>query len=82
MEILVCDMSTVAGSLVKNLSPPEVLVVHYLDDFLLVAKRRDLLRGVTGRVASLLRESGFLVSPKGTLKPTDSLHCLGNFFNA
>ena len=30
-----------------------------------------------GRVAARLREAKFLVSPKSTLEPTDSLQCLG-----
>ena len=32
-------------------------------------------------MATRVRESGFLVSPKSTLDPTDSLHCLGKFFD-
>ena len=34
-----------------------------------------------GKVAARLRESGFFVSPKSTLEPTDSLHCLGKLFD-
>ena len=69
------------GSLVRDLIPPDVLLIHYLDDFLLVARDRVRLRGVTGRVAARLREVKFLVRPKSTLEPTDSLHCLGKFIN-
>ena len=69
------------GSWVRDLIPPDVLLIHYLDDFLLVARDRVRLRGVTGRVAARLREAKFLVSPKSTLEPTDSLHCLGKFFD-
>ena len=69
------------GSLVRDLIPPDILLIHYLDDFLLVARDRARLREVTGRVAARLREAKFLVSPKSTLEPTDSLHCLGKFFD-
>ena len=69
------------GSLVRDLIPPDVLLIHYLDDFLLVARDRVRLREVTGWVAAWLREAKFLVSPKITLEPTDSLHCLGTLFD-
>ena len=69
------------GLLVRDLIPPDLLLIHSLDDFLLIARDRDVLRGVTGRVASRVRDLGFLVSPKSTLDPTDSLHCLGKFFD-
>ena len=69
------------GSLVRDLIPPEVLLLRYLDDFLLIARDRDVLRGVIGRVASRVRESRFLVSPKSTPDPTDSLQCLGKFLD-
>ena len=45
------------GSLVRDLVPPDVLLIHYLDDFLLVARDRVRLRGVTGRVGARLREA-------------------------
>ena len=61
------------GTLVPDLIPPDILLIHYLDDFLLIARDRGRLRVVTGRVAARLRELGFLVSPKSTLEPTDSL---------
>ena len=69
------------GSLVRDLIPPDVLLIHYLDIFLVVARDRDRLREVTGRVAVRLRESKLLVSPKSTLEPTNSLHCLGKLFD-
>ena len=69
------------GSLVRDLIPPDILLIHYLDDFLLAARDRSRLCEVTGRVAARLREAKFLVSPKSTLEPTESLHCLGKFFD-
>ena len=36
------------GSLVRDLIPPDILLIHYLDDFLLVARDRARLRNVTG----------------------------------
>ena len=32
-------------------------------------------------MAARLREAKFLVSPKSTLEPTESTHCLGKFFD-
>ena len=69
------------GSLVRDLIPPDILLIHYLDIFLLVARDRAGLRDVTGRVAARLWEAKFLVSPKSTLEPTKSLHCLGKSFD-
>ena len=66
----------------RDLIPTEVLLIHYLDDFLLIARDRDFLRGVTSRVAGRLRESNFLVSPKSTLDPVQSLFFPGKFFEA
>ena len=69
------------GSLVRDLIPPDILLIHYLEDFLLVAGDRARRREVTRRVAARLREAKFLISPKSTLQPTASLHCLGKFFD-
>ena len=69
------------GSLVQDLIPPDSLLLQYLDDGLLVARDRTRLREVTGRLAARLREAKFLVSPKSTLEPTESLHCLGKFLD-
>ena len=69
------------GSFVRDLNPPDVLLIHYLDDFLLIFRDRVRMRGVTGRLAARLREAKFLVSPKSTLEPTDSLHCRGKLFH-
>ena len=77
-SLVICQQ--LLGSLVRDLIPPDILLIHYLDDFLLVARDRARLREATGRVAARLREAKFLVSPKSTLEPTDSLHCLGKFF--
>ena len=69
------------GSLVQDLIPHDILLLQYSDDFFLIAGDRGRLRGVTGGVAARLSESRFLVSPKSTLEPTDSLHCLGKLFD-
>ena len=56
------------GSLVRDLIPPDILLIHYLDDFLLVPRDRAGLREVTGRVAARLRDPHLLVSPNSTLE--------------
>ena len=69
------------GSLVQDLILPNVLLIPYLDDFLLGARDRDTLSEVTGRVATQLRDPKLVVSRKSTLEPTESLHSLGKLFD-
>ena len=37
------------GCLENDLVPPKGLLIHYLDDFLLIARDRNLLRGADGQ---------------------------------
>ena len=69
------------GPLVQDLIPYDILLIHYLDDHLLIGRYSSRLPGLTGRVAARLRESGFHVSPKSALEPTDSLHSFGSIFD-
>ena len=69
-SLVICQ--ELLGSPVRDLIPPEGQLIHYLDDFLLIAGDRDTLRGVTGRVASRVQDLGFLVSPKSTLEAFDT----------
>ena len=61
----------------RGCCPPEILLVHYLDDFLLVFTDREVLREA-GRVAvRALIEAGFLISPKSVLDPVPVASFLG-----
>ena len=56
------------GVLVGDLIPPEVLLIHYIDDSLSIARDMGLLTGVTGRAFTTI---GVLMTTKSTLEPTD-----------
>ena len=49
--------------------PPGVLLVHYLDDFLLVYTEEGVLREASRAAVRALVEAGFLISPKSVLDP-------------
>ena len=61
------------GRVVRDVVPEGVYLVHYLDDFILLSDDRDLLESVTESVATRIREAGFLVSAKSTLRPVQVL---------
>ena len=53
--------------IVTSRIPPEIKILHYLDDVLLVSSNLDLLRLATNRVVTTLRNSVFVVSDNSTL---------------
>jgi hypothetical protein len=61
--------------------PSHMFVYVYIDDFLLVGQDKEEVERVTGRLTVALREKGFLVSPKSTLSPVQSLNFLGKLLN-
>ena len=63
--------------IVERVLPPDVLLVHYLDDFLLVHYDKGYLRDNTGNTVIALGHEGFIVSPKSVLEPTTQLDVLG-----
>ena len=68
---------TSLARILQGVLPPEILLVHYLDDFLLVFTDREVLREA-GRVAvRALIEAGFLISPKSVLDPVPVASFLG-----
>ena len=50
--------------IVERVLPPDVLLVHYLDYFLLIHHDRDYLRDSTGNAVLALGREGFIVRPK------------------
>ena len=67
--------------MLQGVRPPGVLLVHYLDDFLLVYTDEGVLREA-GRVAMrALAEAGFLISPKSVLDPAQLVSFLGKALN-
>ena len=63
--------------LVERVSPPDILLVPYLDDFLLVHHDKGYLRDNTGNTVIALGREGFIVSPKSVLEPATQLVFLG-----
>ena len=65
----------------RGLLPPEILLVHYLDDFLLVFTDREVLREAGRSAVRTLIEAGFLISPKSVLDPVPVASFLGKELN-
>ena len=65
----------------RGVLPPEILLVHYLDDFLLVFTDREVLREAGRSAVRALIEAGFLISPKSVLDPVPVASFLGKELN-
>ena len=63
--------------IVERVLPPDILLVHYLDDFLSVHHDKGYLRDNTGNTVIALGREGFIVSPKSVLEPSTHLVILG-----
>ena len=61
--------------------PPDILLVHYVDDFLLVHHDKRYLRDNTGNTMIALGREGFIVSPKSVLEPATQLVFLGKWLD-
>ena len=59
--------------LIERVLPPDILLVHYLDDFLLVHHDKGYLRDNTGNTLIAPGREGFIVSPKTVLEPATQL---------
>ena len=61
--------------------PPDILLVHYLDDFLLIHHDKGYLRSSTCGAVDALERGGFIVSPKSVLEPATRLVFLGKWLH-
>ena len=68
---------TVLGFILERLSLVSVLVLHYLDDFLIVGYGSDNVRSAAHQLCSSLRLEGAIISPKSVLEPVPELDWLG-----
>ena len=59
--------------IVERVLPPDILLVHYLDDFLLVHHDEGYLRDNTANTVIALGREGFIVSPKNVFEPAIQL---------
>ena len=62
--------------------PLDILLVHYLDDFLLVHHDRGYPRRHIGGAVLALEQVGFIVSPKSVLEPSTKLVFLGKWLDS
>ena len=60
-----------------RLSLVSVLVLHYLDDFLVVGYGLGNVRSAAGQLCSALRLEGAIISPKSILEPVPEIDGLG-----
>ena len=58
---------------IKDLKIGQVVVLHYLDDFMVLGKDFARVSKVTDALVATLIDKGFLISPKSTLIPTQDL---------
>ena len=68
---------TSLARILRGVLPPEILLVHYLDDFSLVFTDREVLREAGRAAVRALIEAGFLISPKSVLDPVPVASFLG-----
>ena len=68
---------TSLARILRGVLPPEILLVHYLDDVLLVFTDREVLREAGRSAVRALIEAGFLISPKSVLDPVPVASFLG-----
>ena len=65
----------------KHLSGDRVLILHYLDDFMVVGPGFARVEEVTRALVDILIKENFIVSGKSTLAPTKHLRWLGKMFD-
>ena len=68
---------TVLGYLPQGLDLVSVLVLHYLDDFLVLGFGAGNVRLAAARLGDLLGRQGAIISPKSILEPVPSIVWLG-----
>ena len=61
--------------------PDQVVLVHYLDDVLLLSTDRGVLRTDTVDLAATLETGGWVVSRKSELEPAKRIHWMGKSIN-
>ena len=61
--------------------PPNILLVHYLDDFLLVHHDKEYLRRHIGGAVFALEKRGFIANAKSVLEPSTGLVFLGKWLD-
>ena len=68
---------TILGFILDRLYLVSVLVLHYLDDFLVVGFGSGNVRSAAGQLCSALRLEAAIISPKSILEPVPEIDWLG-----
>ena len=68
---------TSLARILRGVLAPEIILVHYLDDVLLVFTDREVLREAGRAAVRALIEAWFLISPKSVLDPVPVASFLG-----
>ena len=68
---------TILCFMLDRLSLVSILVLHYLDDFLLVVYGSGNVRSAASQLCSALRLEGAIISPKSVLEPVTEIDWLG-----
>ena len=76
---IICQLAL--SEIVAPLIPEGIVLLHYIDDFLLIGPDPAELTRVTTLVAEALRRHGFIVSPKSTLNPVECIFFLGKWLH-
>ena len=72
---------TALARVLQGVPPLGVLVVHHLDNFLLVYTEEGVLKEAGRAAVRVLVEAGFLISPKSVLDPVQLVSFLGKALN-
>ena len=72
---------TVLGYIVASLGFSNVLVLHYLDDFLLVGYSKPRVREASAKLCDALTRAGAIISVKSVLEPTQEIMWLGKWLS-
>ena len=65
--------------MVEDVLPPDIFLVHYLDDFVLMHHDKGHLRSNTGNTVDSLGREGLIVSPKSVSEPAIQFVFLGKW---
>ena len=67
--------------IVERVLPTDILLVHYLDDFLLIHHDKGYLRDNAGNTVDALGREGFVVSPRSVVDAATQLVFLGKWLD-
>ena len=76
---IICQ--TVLGYILASLGFSDVLVLHYLDDFLFVGYGKSCVREASATLCDTSKSAGAIISVKSVLEPTQEITWLGKWLS-